>query len=90
MWGDFLKAFGSVDKLFVVDIYAASEDPIEGVSAEKFAKEAGAIYAGGTIEESAKKIAPRLESGDMVITLGAGDITKIGKLIEDNYKISVK
>ena len=90
LWGVFLKAFESVDKLFVVDIYAASEDPIEGVSAEKFAKEAGAIYAGGTIEESAKKIAPRLESGDMVITLGAGDITKIGKLIEDNYKISVK
>lgn len=89
LWADFLKSFDSVDKLFVVDIYAASEDPIEGVSSEKFANELGAVYAGGTMEEAAKKIAPCLESGDMVITLGAGDITKIGKLLEENYKSAV-
>ena len=41
------------------------------------------------MEEAAKKIAPCLESGDMVITLGAGDITKIGKLLEENYKSAV-
>ena len=78
-----------MDKLFVVDIYAASEDPIDGVSSQKFANELGAVYAGGTMEEAAKKIAPCLESGDMVITLGAGDITKIGKLLEENYKSAV-
>lgn len=84
LWDDFLKAFDCADKLFVVDIYAASEDPIEGVSAEIFASKIGekAVYAGGTIEESAKKIAPLLKSGDTVITLGAGDITKIGKLLK--------
>lgn len=89
LWDDFLKAFDSVDKLFVVDIYAASEDPIEGVSAEEFVSQADAnkkaLYAGGTIEESAKKIAPLLKKGDTVITLGAGDITKLGILLKEEY-----
>ena len=40
-------------------------------------------------EEAAKKIAPALKSGDFVITLGAGDITKIGNAIESARKAGV-
>lgn len=88
LWDDFLKAFDPVDKLYVTDIYAASEDPIEGVSADKFAKAIGekASYAGGKMEEAAAKIEPELKSGDTVITLGAGDITKMGKLLEAQFQ----
>ena len=91
LWDDFLSAFNAVDKLFVLDIYAASEDPIDGISSEKFVQALGdnAVYVSGKIEEAAKKIAVQLESGDLVISLGAGDVTKIGKEIENFYKASV-
>ncbi len=91
LWNDFLCAFNAADKLFVLDIYAASEDAIAGVSSEKFVQtlQSDAKYISGSIEEAAKKIAPELKNGDFVISLGAGDITKIGKEIENCYKAGV-
>ncbi len=92
LWNNFLKSFDSVDKLYVVDVYAASEDPIDGINSEKFVQALNSInakYIPGTIDEAAKKIAPELEKGDFVITLGAGDITKIGKAIEAARKAGV-
>lgn len=84
LWHDFLNSFGAVDKLILVDVYAASEDPIEGVSSKAFAeclKGRDVLYVGGTMEQAAKRILPMLEKGDMVITLGAGDVTRIGGLL---------
>ncbi len=90
LWNDFLKSFDSVDKLIVVDVYSASEDPIEGVNSKAFAQcfeNKDVTYVGGSMENAARKILPLLKSGDMVITLGAGDVTRIGgellKLHED-------
>ncbi len=90
LWDDFLKSFDSVDKLIVVDVYSASEDPIEGVNSKAFAQcfeNKDVTYVGGSMENAARKILPLLKSGDMVITLGAGDVTRIGgellKLHED-------
>ena len=40
-------------------------------------------YAKGSIEEAGRIIAPYLKSGDTVLTIGAGDITKIGEMIND-------
>ena len=92
LWNNFLKCFDSVDKLFVLDVYAASEDPIEGINSEKFVQAMNsnnAKYISGSVDEAALKIAPELQSGDFVITLGAGDITKIGKAIESSRKAGV-
>ena len=92
LWNNFLKCFDSVDKLFVLDVYAASEDPIEGINSEKFVQAMNsnnAKYISGSVDEAALKIAPELKSGDFVITLGAGDITKIGKAIESSRKAGV-
>lgn len=92
LWDDFLKCFDTVDELFVVDVYAASEKPIAGINSEKFVQSLNtpkAKYISGSIEEAAKKIAAQIQNGDFVITLGAGDITKIGKLIEAENKAGV-
>ena len=81
LWNDFLKSFGAVDKLIVVDVFSASEDPIEGINSKNFAqcfKNDDVTYIGGSMENAARKILPLLKSGDMVITLGAGDVTRIG------------
>ena len=81
LWNDFLKSFGAVDKLIVVDVYSASEDAIEGINSKTFVQSfqnEDVTYISGSMENAARKILPLLKSGDMIITLGAGDVTRIG------------
>lgn len=95
LWDDFTKSFGAVDKLIVVDVYSASEDAIEGINSKTFAQSfqnEDVSYVGGSMENAARKILPLLKSGDMVITLGAGDVTRIGgelKKLHDDTKAGV-
>ena len=83
LWEDFLSAFGDVQRVVVTDVYAASETPIEGINSEKFAEELSkkhpAEYMSGDIKSVAKQLLPTLKSGDVVIGLGAGTITNLGK-----------
>lgn len=83
LWDDFKASFDNADRVIVTDVYAASEDPIEGVSGEKFATEINAEHIGGSIEEVAKSLKPTLKTTDIVIGLGAGTITKLGKYLAD-------
>lgn len=84
LWNEFLKAFDNVNKVIVTDVYAASEDPIEGINSKKFAKaleEKGVNceYIGGDMKTVAKVLFPQLADNDVVIGLGAGTITALGK-----------
>ena len=80
---DFARAFHQADSVFVLDIYAASEKPIEGVSGQALAERIrgfghrGVSYAGG-IDDAAKAVAAVAEPGDAVITLGAGSVWQAG------------
>jgi UDP-N-acetylmuramate--alanine ligase len=74
-------AFNNADLLFVLDIYAASEEPIEGVTAEVLTRISNAsdIRTRTTSVTSKRRVERRavLESGDLVITLGAGTVTRL-------------
>lgn len=83
LWSEFLNSFNDIDKLFVLDVFSAG-DPynpqynslnfVEKIKKQKV----DATYIKGIIKEAAASIAPKLKEGDIVLTLGAGDITKIG------------
>ncbi|MHB8217497.1 MAG: UDP-N-acetylmuramate--L-alanine ligase [Candidatus Sulfotelmatobacter sp.] len=83
---EFTTAFRDADSLFVLDIYAASEKPIEGVSGgslarairEKSGKDAQ--YA-GSFEEAVNAAAEAAQEGDMILTLGAGSVSQLGPMI---------
>ena len=85
LWNEFMGAFSDVDRVVVTDVYAASEDPIEGVNSEAFTndlKEKIDIPCEnlkGDMKTVAKQLFPTLKSGDVVIGLGAGTITALGK-----------
>ena len=85
LWDEFLKAFDGVDRIIVTDVYAASEEPIEGVNSRKFSEELmekvniPCEYIGGNMNDVAKKLYPTLKQNDVVIGLGAGTITALGK-----------
>src|SRR5579862_4035605 len=77
----FGKAFGDADSLLVLDIYAASEQPIEGITGEALARKIpGARYI-GSFAEAADEIASLAQEGDMILTLGAGSVSQLGGMI---------
>jgi len=79
---EFALAFNNADVLYVLDIYAASESPIENITAEILTENIGryghknANYI-GDIESAAVKVCEDLRENDLVITLGAGSITRL-------------
>lgn len=93
--GMYKDAFHDADELIVTDIYPAGEKPMEGISHESILKEATGIYI--PKEELADRIFTMLRPHDVVVTLGAGDITKVSgqiaqKLEEQKiqkYKVGV-
>jgi UDP-N-acetylmuramate--alanine ligase len=77
--GEFATAFNDADALLLTDIYAAGEDPIPGVSGGRLHE---AVKACGHRDaalvgraELSRKLQEKAQPGDLVITLGAGDIT---------------
>ena len=79
-WHDFTNCFTLSDELFITDIYAAGEAPIAGITSEKLAaeikhKSCSYLPRG---EGFAEQIFPKLRTGDVFITLGAGDGWKVG------------
>jgi len=88
---EFVVAFNNADVLYLLDIYAASEAPIEGITAEVLAgniRRYGhrSVTYIGDVEKAAEKVVPELESGDLVITLGAGSVTRLSDEIVERLK----
>jgi UDP-N-acetylmuramate--alanine ligase len=83
---EFTGAFADADSLFVLDIYAASEKPIDGVSGEAMAeaiREKGGRNARyvGSFAEAVSLVSVVAEDGDMILTLGAGSVSQLGPMI---------
>jgi len=81
--GEFTHAFDQADVLFITEIYAAGEAPIPGVSGRHLAESVRAAgHPSVTWAERrdglADMVRPTLQPGDLVLTLGAGDIWKTG------------
>ncbi|MDP9292519.1 MAG: UDP-N-acetylmuramate--L-alanine ligase [Verrucomicrobiota bacterium] len=75
----FGSAFTDADEVFITDIYAASEQPIEGVTGKTIAEEIArtghkSVSYKSNRHEILRQIGRKLEAGDMILTLGAGDI----------------
>jgi UDP-N-acetylmuramate--alanine ligase len=83
---EFSTAFADADSLFVLDIYAASEKPIEGISGEALARtvhEKGGRSAQyvSSFSDAVSSVAAIAEYGDMILTLGAGSVSQLGPMI---------
>jgi UDP-N-acetylmuramate--alanine ligase len=81
---EFARSFNNADVLFLTDIYAASEDPIEGVTAEALSaaiKRFGHkdVNYVGSLENAAPALVERIQPGDLVLTLGAGTVNRVSE-----------
>jgi UDP-N-acetylmuramate--alanine ligase len=83
---EFATAFGDADSLIVLDIYAASEQPIEDITGETLARriaQAGdrqTEYA-SSFDDAVASAAAKAEAGDMILTLGAGSVSQLGPMV---------
>ncbi len=91
---EFATAFGDADSLLVLDIYPASEQPIEGITGEALARrirEKGATgssevgYA-GSFEDAVTAATASARDGDMILTLGAGSVVQLGPMVLEKLR----
>ena len=89
---EFGAALAAADEVAVLDVYPAREEPVgplAGVSGLMVAEEAADRARGGrvwwlpTAEAAVQALGPRLEDGDLLITIGAGDIYKLAEALVD-------
>ena len=88
---EFATAFENADSLVVLDIYAASEAPIEGVTGQLLAQviaETGkpaASYA-SSFADGVESVVEAARPGDMILTLGAGSVSQLGPMILEKLR----
>jgi UDP-N-acetylmuramate--alanine ligase len=88
---DFARCFYQADSVFVLDIYAASEQPIEGVTAEALVERIRAfghrsVEYVGHLERAVEAVLGVAEEGDLIITQGAGSVTQAGERILERLR----
>ncbi len=85
LWNDFLESFEDADEVIVVDVYGAGEAPVEGVNSAAFVAALGHPAAEYWPSTDWSLVQARLKTiltpDDMLITLGAGDITQVGRTL---------
>ena len=84
LWKDFVEAFDSADILLLSEIYAAGEDPIPQVTSRRLAREIRRrghdhVYVIENKEEMVQSLEKVAVSGDLILTMGAGDIWQVGR-----------
>lgn len=88
---DFASAFHQADTVHLVDIYAASERPIEGVTSQALAGRMqtfghrGATYA-GSMDAGIESVLRAADAGDAIVTLGAGSVSQAGSVIVERLR----
>jgi UDP-N-acetylmuramate--alanine ligase len=90
---EFARAFADADSVQVLDIYAASEEPIAGVDAQGLVeaiRRTGTVSGGVEYAESVAAgvaaLAQGAREGDMIMTLGAGSVSQAGALLLERLK----
>ncbi len=91
---EFATAFGDADAVQLLDIYAASEAPLEGITGEVLAKricrENGSEVAyAASMTDAVERLARAAREGDMILTLGAGNVSQAGPLLLEALELQV-
>jgi UDP-N-acetylmuramate--alanine ligase len=91
---EFGAAFKDADNVLILDIYPASELPIPGVTGEsvvaEIAKSGAAARYAASFQEAAREVAALAFPGDMVLTLGAGNVSHLGPQVLEQLNAKEK
>jgi UDP-N-acetylmuramate--alanine ligase len=89
---EFAGAFGDADVVQVLDIYAASEEPIEGIDSKALVRAIGGKGVGyaGPVHAGVEALVREAKEGDVVLTLGAGSVSQAAGMILENLRAGVR
>jgi len=80
---DFATSLDKADDVTLLEVYAASEKPIPGVSAAHIAEKMERGHFIPNFAEAAERVIAMAEPGDVIFTLGAGDVNSLAPIIAD-------
>lgn len=86
-WDQFLNCFDLADAVYLTEVYAAGEDPIEGVDSQNLAEaifNPNVEFLPGGLEDLEKQMRERIQHGDVVIVMGAGTINQLTARLCEN------
>ncbi len=83
LMADFATAFDDADTVELLDIYAASEEPIPDINANALTRSMvhPQVRYAGTVPEAIRAVTERAAEGDLIMTLGAGSVSQMGPLV---------
>ena len=89
---EFTAAFDDADSLTLLDIYAASEKPIEGVTGDALArriagKSGKPVEFANSFAAAVDAVSSAAREGDMILTLGAGSVSQLGPMLIEKLKL---
>lgn len=86
LWEDFCHSFKDADEVFVLDIYPAGEKPIENIDSERMVREMdhpSVRYLNRKEDPELKGLEDFLKAGDVVVSLGAGDVYRLVEAVHE-------
>lgn len=75
---EFAQALGAADLAFVTSVYAAREEPADGVEGNAITDLNAALTYVPDMHDAARAAAHEAQAGDVILTMGAGDVTTLG------------
>ena len=82
---EFAACFSDADEVIITDIYAAREQNTHGISSQhlvdKMKAERSSVHYIGALEDAAAFLSTRLQDGDLLLTMGAGDVHYVGEAL---------
>ena len=78
---DFVTQLKRPDRVYLAEIYAAREKNTDGISAKQLADKVPGAFFSADFGELAEKVRSEARQGDIVLTVGAGDVYKIGDML---------
>jgi len=82
LMGELATCFENANQLYLMDIYSAGEKPIEGIHGERLAQEVARYRQVDFVPDSktlVKRLAEQTTAGDLLLTMGAGNVWRIGE-----------
>jgi UDP-N-acetylmuramate--alanine ligase len=88
LMAEFAACFDDASTVEILDIYAASEEPIPGISAQALVKTIGreGVEYAASAEEAVAKVVDRAQDGDAILTQGAGNVSGIAPLVLEGLR----
>jgi len=85
LFDDFIRELKAADKLFLAEIYAAREDNEVGIYSKDLAERIEGAEVCSDFEELTRRLRETASEGDIILTVGAGDIYKVGEALVEKY-----